>query len=383
VKILYVNNAKLCGGAEEHLMDIGTWLREHGESPSFLVRDVELEKDLKGRVDSRDTATLTREVFRNRVEASGFPTFPYFYSGIRRVFTLFRIAALLRRTAPDIISVNREHTIYPMYAALLMARPFLGKRPRIFAVFHTPTGRYYPVLKKYDGVIATSRYTADAFIRKNPEIAERVAVIHYGISLPALDGGERFDRLRKRRYFRNGSFPIIGMVGELWKNQEELIDVAALLKGSFPGLLVAIVGGGTEATLAALQAKIDARGLADNFVLTGKVDRSLINDIFHDMDLSVTTHRNEGFGIVHLESMAAGTPVVSYHNGGVVEIIRNGGGVLVDGGTADFAETVRTLLNDDERRYALGREGRKVVEELFSIDAMSRNHLDYYRSFFQ
>jgi glycosyltransferase involved in cell wall biosynthesis len=101
--------------------------------------------------------------------------------------------------------------------------------------------------------------------------------------------------------------------------------------------------------------------------------------LFHDLDLSVSTHRNEGFGIVHIESMASLTPVVAYNSGGLVEIVRKGGGVLVDGGPREFARAVVGLLEDDGRRHDLGLEGRKVVEDHFSIDAMGRNHLRYYQ----
>ncbi|WP_054693623.1 glycosyltransferase [Geotalea toluenoxydans] len=147
--------------------------------------------------------------------------------------------------------------------------------------------------------------------------------------------------MRERRVLKGRGFPVIGMVGELWKNQEELIDAADALRRVFPDITVAIVGGGGTQHL---EEKIARYGLQRNVVLTGRIPRQQIPDLFYDLDLSVSTHRNEGFGIVHLESLAAGTPVVAYNSGGLVEILRRGGGVLVDGVTTDFVREVTALL---------------------------------------
>ena len=73
-----------------------------------------------------------------------------------------------------------------------------------------------------------------------------------------------------------------------------------------------------------------------------------------------------------------GCPFVAYNSGGLVEIVRKGGGVLVDGGTREFADAVSDLLADDAKRWELGKEGRKVVEENFSVDAMGRKHQAFY-----
>ena len=166
------------------------------------------------------------------------------------------------------------------------------------------------------------------------------------------------------------------MVGELWKNQEELVDAGRYLVERFPEITIAFIGGHEESI--SLREKIEASGFPERFIWTGRLDRKLLSDVFFDLDLSVSTHRNKGFGIVHIESLAGLTPVVAYKNGGLMEIIEKGGGVLVDGGAEDFARAVSDLLSDDDRRFRLGIEGRRLVEENFSVDAMGRKHLEFY-----
>ena len=357
MKILYVNNAQECSGCEDHLVDISSWLKEHGVEPAFLLKKGGmLEKTLNGR---------------------GIRSYPVFEPG-NKVSLIARIASALRVEQPEVISINREHNILPLQISSLLARPFLRCKPKMVAVFHSPTGRWYPGIARFDGIIGTSEYTLQPFIKANPGIERISKVIYCGSRLGDPEPGLKFTRARPRKFFMERPFPLIGMVGELWKNQEELVEIAPLLIERFPEITIAIIGGytGTEA----LSRKISKAKLDSHFILTGRVPRERIPDVFFDLDLSVSTHRNEGFGIVHIESLAAYTPVVAYNSGGLVEIIRKGGGMLVDGGIPEFARAVSTVLEDDDRRYALGREGRRVAGEHFSIDAMGRNHLQFYEN---
>ncbi|MDD2856857.1 MAG: glycosyltransferase family 4 protein, partial [Desulfuromonadaceae bacterium] len=220
--------------------------------------------------------------------------------------------------------------------------------------------------------------TANGFVNANPKLSGRISVIHYGIHLPSPPVESKSIPERKRRFFKNSTYPLIGMVGELWKNQAELIPITRILAKDFPTLTVAIVGGEEESSFSELKKHIVASGLEKHFALIPRVPRRVIPDIFYDFDLSVSTHRNEGFGIVHIESLAAGTPVVAYNAGGLVEILEKGGSILVDGGAENMAQAITVLLTNTDKKQHLAAEGRLIVESEFSIDIMSKRHLDYY-----
>jgi glycosyltransferase involved in cell wall biosynthesis len=359
VKIVFVNNARLCSGAEEHLIDLGHWLADAGVRLSYAVRD--------------------GSVFAARLSEESLPCTRCFAETGGKIASFARLARMFIREQPDVISVNREHNIYPTWLAVKMAGPFLRRRPKMVMVFHTPTGRRYPILRSFDGIIATSHFTAAAFLKANPGLPKNSTVIHYGIQLPLAPEPAKAATDRPRRFFRERGFPLIGMVGELWKNQEELIPITQSLVEEFPELCVAIVGGEGHASFAGLRDGIAACGLERHFELVPRIPRSAVPDVFYDFDLSVSTHRNEGFGIVHIESLAAGTPVVAYRAGGLVEILEKGGSILVDGGPVEFAGAVGQLLRNHEERTAKAQEGRRVVEAEFSIDAMGSKHFEYYR----
>jgi glycosyltransferase involved in cell wall biosynthesis len=359
MKVVFINNARLCSGAEEHLIDLGHWLSRQGVQLLFVTRN--------------------NSVFSARLMEESLPFVPCFAEAGGKVRSIARIARLLVREQPDVISVNREHNIYPTWLAVKLAGPFLKRRPKMVMVFHTPTGRHYPILRLFDGIIATSHFTAAAFLKANPGLPKNSTVIHYGIQLPPAPEPVKGVADRPRRFFRERGFPVIGMVGELWKNQEELIPITQRLVEEFPSLCVAIVGGEGQASFAHLRDGIASCGLERHFELVPRIPRSAVADVFYDFDLSVSTHRNEGFGIVHIESLAAGTPVVAYRAGGLVEILEKGGSILVDGGPPEFAGAVGQLLRGHEERTVKAAEGRRVVEAEFSLDAMGSRHLTYYQ----
>jgi glycosyltransferase involved in cell wall biosynthesis len=75
----------------------------------------------------------------------------------------------------------------------------------------------------------------------------------------------------------------------------------------------------------------------------------------------------EPFGLVTIESMACGTPVVAVSEGGIREtVVDNEVGILVDRDEQAFADAIQSLLADPARRKELGRKGRSHVEESWS-----------------
>ncbi len=352
MKIVLVNSARKVSGAEEYLLDLAEILQPYGYAPTFFVKSGGVLETKAG-----GCGYQCRAVFK------GNPlTIP------------LRIAAALAAEQPDIVLIGRDHNIYPVIAGYLLALPWLQKKPKIVATLHTPTGRRYPFASNFlDGIIASSDYTGQTFYSANPGWQQLAVTIHCGINLPPLLKDKENDD-RRRRVLVGRDWPVIGMVGELWKNQVELIEIGSILQKKYPDITIAIVGGGDDTEL---KEKIAASNLEQNFVLTGRIPREQISDLFYDLDLSVSTHRNEGFGIVHIESLAAATPVIAYNSGGLVEVIRNGGGQLVDGGTEEFADAVIGLLADESRRIALGREGRAVVKAFFTTDVMAKAHAEY------
>jgi len=356
MKLLLVNNDKGWGGGQEYLKDLAVELRKSGVDVHFVVRAGSLSAERFARLD--------------------FPVYAMPHHGFRDMQAILKLATILRRERFDIISINREHDIFMTVLARRLAFP-LARSGRLLMSYHIGIARRQHFLGAMDAIICVSEHVRSRLLQYHPGVASKTCVLHHVIGLSDLPGEEKFSLGRARRFFHGAVFPLIGMVGAFWKNQGELVDCIPLLKRRFPGIRVAFVGDNTDLPLAVpLIEKIKRMGLEKSVIFTGKVPREKVADIFFDLDLSVTTHRNEGFGLVHLESLAAGTPVVAYNVGGQVDILQGtDAGVLVEGGPAQFAEAVTGLLINHGKRFAMGGEGVKLVDSTFSMSAMGSRYL--------
>ena len=101
-----------------------------------------------------------------------------------------------------------------------------------------------------------------------------------------------------------------------------------------------------------------------------------------DLLVLPATHRSEAFGLVQVEAMACGLPVISTNIDSGVPFVNQDGvtGLIVE--PADpmgLAGAMRRLLSDEGLRLSLGRAARQRVEDLFSRDVMVRDNLALYR----
>jgi glycosyltransferase involved in cell wall biosynthesis len=360
MKLLLINNDKGWGGGQEYLKDLAVELRKSGVDVHFVVRGGSLSAERFARLD--------------------FPVYAMPHHGFRDMQALLNLAAILRRERFDIISINREHDIFMTVLARRLALPF-ARSGRLLMSYHIGIARRQHFIGAMNAIICVSEHVHGKLLQFHPEVASKTRVLHNGIELSPPPLAEKFSAGRARRFFHGVTFPLIGMVGAFFKNQAELVDCIPMLKRRFPDIKIAFVGDNTELPLAVpLMEKIKVMGVEKSVIFTGKVPREKVADIFFDLDLSVTTYRNEGFGIVHLESLAAGTPVVCYNEGGQVDIFRGEDvGVLVDGGPSEFAEAVGGLLINHEKRFAMGAEGYDLVKRKYSVQAMGETYLGFYR----
>jgi len=361
MKILLMNNDRRWSGGQEHLKDLARGLRSRDHEIHFVVRS--------GSVSDR------------RFRDLGYPVHSLPEHGPGDVVSFLRLARLFLVEQFDIISINREHDLFLSALAWKIVRPFL-RHGRFMMSYHTATTRKQLLLGAVDAVVCISEHVRNQLLKSNPAAAPITRILYYGIEVGDPPSETKYMVDRPRRFFTGRPFPIIGMVGEFWKNQIDLVRMIPRLRQAYPSITVAFIGDDSDPGLVApLRDEIKRLGVGESVIFTGRVPRERIPDIFHDFDLSVTTHRNEGFGIVHLESLAAGTPVIGYDEGGYVDIFRgNDTGVLVNGGIDCFAEEIVRILADDARRFSMGKSGAELVRRKYSLDAMVRNYIDFYGS---
>jgi glycosyltransferase involved in cell wall biosynthesis len=164
---------------------------------------------------------------------------------------------------------------------------------------------------------------------------------------------------------------VVGIVGRLqrWKRVELAIEAMAhvpeatlrVVGGTFPGL--------DEDYPDELRELASARGAAVDFAGEAPDGAAAIRDL----DVLVHCADHEPFGLVLVEAMLAGVPIVASREGGPAEIVRDGvDGLLVDvERPREVAGAVAGLLADPGRRAAMGAAGRARALERFSAERMA------------
>jgi len=203
----------------------------------------------------------------------------------------------------------------------------------------------------------------------------RTTRILYGYPAP----GNGPDREAARRALRrelglDADCPIVATVGRLvpQKGLFDLVKAAALLRDAEPTARYVVVGRGPLRS--ALEARIEELDLGGVVLLAGF--RTDVGRVLAGADVMALPSHWEGFGVVLLEAMTAGVPIVATRVGAIPEVVRDGEtGILVAPHDPSGLATavLRTLRHPEEARE-MGRAGRRRLETEFGIDRAVRAH---------
>jgi glycosyltransferase involved in cell wall biosynthesis len=180
--------------------------------------------------------------------------------------------------------------------------------------------------------------------------------------------------------------PLIGMFGNIcsWKGQMIFLQAAADIVRHFPNAYFVVVGAviteNDHDYENQLKAYVLEHGIGLRVIFTGY--RTDVQSIMKSVDIVVHSPiMPEPFGLVILEAMHAGKPVVASRIGGIPEVVKDGiTGLLVEPGNAEYlARTVCQLLNDPDERRRMGIEGQRVLSEYFREDVYLESLRTVYR----
>lgn len=131
---------------------------------------------------------------------------------------------------------------------------------------------------------------------------------------------------------------------ERYKGIDEIVDVLPSVAAEFPDIVYVIAGDGSDRPR--LEAKVRDRGLTNHVIFTGYVPESEKRDLYRAADVFAMPGHGEGFGIVYLEAMACGVPVIASTMDGSREAVREGAlGLTVNpGDPAALREALRAAL---------------------------------------
>ena len=231
---------------------------------------------------------------------------------------------------------------------------------------------YRPLLKwmlrKVDKIYVASRSIAEQseYLGKH---MDKVEVIPFGISTKDYDRAERYpvltDQLNDKKNVK------ILFVGRLvyYKGIDVLIEAMARTEGAE----LFVIGGGELDD--DLKKRTDALGITDKIHFMGRIEKADLLASFADCDIFVlpSVNRAECFGLVQLEAMVYGKPVINTSLPTAVPEVSIHGetGLTVEPGNVEkLAEALGILISDKELRERYGSQARKRCEESFSLSNM-------------
>jgi len=317
MRILQVSSARNLGGGETHVLELTEALRERGH-----------EVVLAGRPGSAIHPDI-RFPFLNSVD----------------LLTAYRFRRLLRRTQFDIVHahVARDYTLTAAAAWSVPNVKVVLTRHLLYPV------RPLALYRRIDGWIAP---TSQILRTLAPLYPKKSAVIPNWVNL------EKFPYCPHAALHRPVNLGLLGQISP-HKGHDYALEAMRML-GSRYKLLIA--GKGDNAYTEDLKKR--AVGFPVDFL--GFVS---LPDFFETVDILLAPSLVEPFGIVLLEAMARGVPVVSTAAGGPLDIVRSDvDGLLVPPRDAKaLAGAVRKLAENDELRARIIAEARKRVEAEFDI----------------
>jgi len=259
--------------------------------------------------------------------------------------------------------VTTYHTFFEEYLAHyipFLPRPWLKAAARRFSRAQC---------NAVDAIVVPSRAMGDALDRYG--VTRPRHVLPTGMPAERFLGGEA-DYFRDR-YAIGRDRRLLLFVGRAAheKNIDFLIAVVDCLRRTDPGVLLLITGEGPA--LPALTADVKRRGLGEHVRFLGYLDRHAeLLDCYRAADLFVFASRTETQGLVLLEAMAQGTPVVAVAEMGTSEILAPQRGCrIAPPDVQGFAAVVRDLLATPATLRTLGEEAR-CYARTWSADEMAR-----------
>ena len=204
---------------------------------------------------------------------------------------------------------------------------------------------------------------------------KRSTVVPNGVDLPS--GEWSADKLRARHSSGARRRPFVLFLGRLnWKKGLDRL-IPAMRQVTNADLLIA--GNDEEDYRPKLEALARQCGVADRVCFLGPVDGEKKWKLLTSAELLVLPSYSENFGNVVLEAMAVGRAVVVTPQVGLASVVREVCcGIVVDGEPATLGSHIKQLLDDHDRRRAMGEAGRYAAETEFNWKTISRKMIDVY-----
>jgi glycosyltransferase involved in cell wall biosynthesis len=302
------------------------------------------------------------------------PSIPYqarFATGFAP--TVARLRKVLTEERAQLVHSNSLFTLYGAWAAARLHLPHIWHVREIPSAPQILQKALFNIARRKSArIICMSSAVTSLF----PNSGGKTVLIPDGIDMTEYSPQVSGARIRKELNIWE-SAKLVGFVGRLdpWKGADIFVRCAAQVAPAFPDAHFLVCGGsldGYESYARKVKRLATVSGFGNRIHFTGWDYRLTdIPEVMAALDVLVhTSVAPEPFGLVIVEAMASGKPVVAANAGGVLDIVVDEQtGVLVNPGDVDgYSDALSRVLGDPELARHWGTAGRARAVELFDVD---------------
>ncbi|HLK60949.1 MAG TPA: glycosyltransferase family 4 protein [Chthonomonadaceae bacterium] len=367
MRVVLFTDADVFAGTERHILDLARGLRPEG---------------VEVRIACPSPAMLAERASQERFEVVTIQK-----RGLVDRAAIRTLMGLLRSNAVDLIHAHNGRTMLSSALAVTLAgkgravatqhflEPDHVSRSGPKALLYRSAHRW--VNRHTAQVIAISE-AVRAKIRERAETPDsKIKVVHNGITPPDTSLLASPEQVRQELGCERGT-PLVVSAARLEREKDlnTLIEAMHTVRASCPSAVCIIAGMGTQEPK--LRDQVRRLGLEKTVLLLGF--RQDVHALMQAADVFVLPSLAEPFGLVLLEAMALGRPVIATRAGGPVEIVGDGEtGLLVPPSDATaLSEAILQLLMDPEIAQTMGQNGKLRFHERFTVEHMARKMREIY-----
>lgn len=345
------------GGVENYVLNIAKGLSNSGKHDVLVVTTNKSSRQHVEELVEGLRVIRLPSLFK----LSNTPINPFWY---------FKLRKIIKEEKPDVINA---HSPVPFMADMAFAA---RGNTKFVLTYHAGTLKKNSIpiniiLGLYEKTILKHILNnSDAIISVYPEYLR--ALLNNNVPINFIPPGVDISAFKPRKRISNNR-PIILFVGRIERGSEmkgisTLLRAMVLVVKSKPNSILKLVGGGDA--IIDYKRQILELGLEDNVIFTGIIRDKQLSDTYTEADMLVlpSEANSEAFGIVLIEAMASGIPVIGSDTGGITNIIDSGnnGFLVTPGDPIVLSNAILSLMNDKEKAAQFGVHGRRKAMTTYS-----------------
>jgi glycosyltransferase involved in cell wall biosynthesis len=355
MKILHIINSLAGGGAEKLVAELSVLMNSGNDTCSVLI------------------LTDSLNVYKEKLESQGVLVYSLNEKKINSLSCFKAICSFLKNNDYDIINA---HLFPTLYYVSLYSFFYKDNAKFIFTEHNTYNNRRkhkaFRIIEKFiysrfDKIICISEGTEKALKTWTTlKDYKKIATINNGINLSDYYNADPYS---KDMFFSDNN-KILCMVGSVTeqKNHELFLDIIKELPSEYSALVV-----GDGPLLEKVKAKSHLLNIDNRILFLGY--RTDVASIMKASDIVVIPSKWEGFGLIAIEAMAIGKPVICSNVDGLKEVVGDVG--FVENNKEEYISDIMKLEYSKNYEEASNRSKERAL--LFSLDKMNKNYLELYK----